>query len=370
MNRNTGAHHYHRLHQQQQQQQRPKQSSWFQGAPLSKFVAISTVVSHVLLTKGGFPTKTQSIALTLDSMDDLIENGAWTQLHRLFTHSLTFETMGELITGLACFLPLMIQFERQLGTTKLASFLFIKCWCIATLTSILVLSTFILDMDYYAPGPYAYMGSLLFLYHKYTPRLHIKFIGILGFDFSEKAMTYFFHIIMMNNQGIKSIVPFICGIISSYISSSQNNMYGKWECHVPNFINTIAKYVAQIMGLDQVVTSYIYMSQNVIATAATNAAANIQTHSRIRNRGDGLGGGLGGGGLAAGGNANGNGLGGEMQIPQQQPQFQPMPVPDPPSPEKIELLTAMGFQSDAVIRALNATDNNVEAAANRLLTGM
>lgn len=46
------------------------------------------------------------------------------------------------------------------------------------------------------------------------------------------------------------------------------------------------------------------------------------------------------------------------------------PRPPPPPPEDaIAQLTGMGFDRPAVVRALQQTDNNVEAAANRLLMG-
>lgn len=51
------------------------------------------------------------------------------------------------------------------------------------------------------------------------------------------------------------------------------------------------------------------------------------------------------------------------------PVVQPPRPPVPPPPEEaIEQLTAMGFDREAVIRALRETENNLEAAANRLLT--
>jgi hypothetical protein len=42
------------------------------------------------------------------------------------------------------------------------------------------------------------------------------------------------------------------------------------------------------------------------------------------------------------------------------------PPPTPPE-EAIDQLTSMGFERQAVIRALQQTDNNIEAAANRLM---
>lgn len=43
--------------------------------------------------------------------------------------------------------------------------------------------------------------------------------------------------------------------------------------------------------------------------------------------------------------------------------------PPPPPEEAVAQLTGMGFERQAVVRALQQTDNNVEAAANRLLMG-
>ena len=51
------------------------------------------------------------------------------------------------------------------------------------------------------------------------------------------------------------------------------------------------------------------------------------------------------------------------------PPAQPPRPPPPPPEEAIAQLTSMGFDREAVIRALQQTDNNVEAAANRLLMG-
>jgi hypothetical protein len=41
--------------------------------------------------------------------------------------------------------------------------------------------------------------------------------------------------------------------------------------------------------------------------------------------------------------------------------------PSSPPEEAIDQLTNMGFERQAVIRALQQTDNNIEAAANRLM---
>jgi hypothetical protein len=52
------------------------------------------------------------------------------------------------------------------------------------------------------------------------------------------------------------------------------------------------------------------------------------------------------------------------------PQYDQMPLMTPPSEENINQLHAMGFDREAVVRALTESDNNLEHAANRLLSGI
>lgn len=53
----------------------------------------------------------------------------------------------------------------------------------------------------------------------------------------------------------------------------------------------------------------------------------------------------------------------------QRQQHHPMPPPPPAPEEAIETLMNLGFERDRVIRALQSRDNNLEAAANFLLSG-
>lgn len=46
----------------------------------------------------------------------------------------------------------------------------------------------------------------------------------------------------------------------------------------------------------------------------------------------------------------------------------PVPPPEPPSEDAIINLISMGFERDAVVQALQDSNNNVEVAANRLLS--
>ena len=376
-----------------------KTPSYFQGCPLSKFITFSTILSHVVLEQGGFHGG--AVDLLSLNLEDVIVHG---EIYRLLLHNLTFGSMGELVMGLMVYVPLMIQFERELGTKKLASF-GIKCLLLATVLQVLFLfglghylistnrtlsstssssSSFLsppssllsLNKFQYATGPYTIIGSLFYLYHTYTPRLHVRFMGILGMDFSEKSLTYGLTFITIYSQGWASILPFLFGYWSSFLSiqdyDNDNdrkwwNFYRQWECTLPNFVYSIADNVAKVFGLDSMVVDRVYFSRNNrLASAAAfagrvrddrrrgmdNRANQYQQERRPMRRQGGTG--------NVGLNENNRGL---------QPQFQRMPPPQPPSQESIDQLTAMGFERDAVVRALSLTDNNVEAAANRLLSG-
>ena len=196
-------------------------------------------------------------------------------------------------------------------------------------------------------------------------------------DFSEKSLTYGLTFITIYSQSWASILPFLFGYWSSFLSiqdyDNDNNrkwwnFYRQWECTLPNFVYSIADNVAKIFGLDSMVVDRVYFSRNNrMASAAAfagrvrddrrrgmdNRANQYQQERRPMRRQGGTG--------NVGMNENNRGL---------QPQFQRMPPPQPPSQESIDQLTAMGFERDAVVRALSLTDNNVEAAANRLLSGM
>ncbi len=331
----------------QHQHQRQPQPFWFQGCPLSKFITFSTILTHLILENGGFSGGTDLLTFNIE---DVMDHG---EVYRLVLSPITFRSMGELVTGLMVLVPLMNQFEREFGTKKFGSFLLVKCMILSTmfqLASLVLLDGFLLSRNngvyestYYAPGPYPYIGALLYLYHVFTPRLYTKFIGILGFDFSEKVMTYLFSFVVIYSQGYSSILPSLCGFVASWISISQSNIYGQWDCKLPDFVNNTAVNVGKIFGLDSLVTTTTFLSRSGNMNAGNRGFRQERPNAPRRQ---------------------------QAPAPPQQPQFQPMPQPQPPSPEAIEQLTAMGFERDAVVRALGATDNNVEAAANRLLSGI
>jgi len=169
----------------------------------------------------------------------------------------------------------------------------------------------------------------------------------VGFDFSEKSFVYAFAFQVIYSGGwVGTMFPSIAGMVAGYICIRKNILELEY---VPNFVFSFA-------------SNYL----NMFADSGDNqffvtraVARNLTPHHPD-----------------AGGARNNNSTR-QRPILQEQhplaaaatrfPRQQPQPTP-PPSEEAIEQLTNMGFEREAVIAALRSTDNNVEAAANRLLT--
>jgi len=296
--------------------------------------------------------------------------------------------------GIVVFVPLSKRFEKEFGSHEYILFL-AKSTTLATILQLFILFSYKnvgglnIDIDI-ATGIYPVIGTLVHLYHTYTPRLHPKFISILGFDLSEKSTTYLFALQIMGNQGMQSFIPFgagyIAGILCTHAYSPLNDEKIKFP--MPRLVYNLGRGMAKSIGLEDLVHSPSYVSYS--------------GRRGVGVSGSGSGSGGGGGGLGMGtahasarsmaeaalgsGNGNGNVINGnrpplvpgapphpgqELPLPvqPQPPVYQPMPVSDPPSEETIQTLTAMGFERDAVVRALGEADNHLEHAANRLLSG-
>ena len=356
---------------------RYQQSGWFQGAPMTKLISFTSIAFFLILK-----SNTDLIALGLNDLITQLE------FHRLFTYMITFDSIGEILMGLAVFIPLSKRFEKEFGSLEYILFL-LKSTTLATILQCFLLSN---QYKHLATGIYPIIGALLYLYTKYTPRLHPKFISILGFNLSEKSTTFLFAIQVMGNRGMQSLIPFgagyIAGILCTHAYSPLNNE--RVKIPMPGLVYNLGRGLAKTIGLEDLAHSPSYVSYSGAGAGRRGAGTGTGTgtgvgmgsrHGSARSMAEALGNGN--------GNMNGNRPplvpgapplpGQELPLPgqgitpvqaqAQAPVYQPMPVSDPPSEEAIQTLTAMGFERDAVVRALGEADNHVEHAANRLLSG-
>lgn len=296
--------------------------SFFMGAPLSKSISVFVVAFFVF---GEIIGLHQDHSNRLD-WERILNDG---ELWRLVTCQLTFETIGVLLFGLAVLCPMLRRFEREMGSRRFGSFVVFSS-TISTLLE-LVMAQMLPHSFFRASGPYGLLGGLLYLYHGYTPRLHPKFFGMLGFDFSEKAVQYALVFQLLYADGWSAVVPFSCGTAGAFLCTTPPlRLLERYE--LPNFLYSLARTLSGPF----VETPPTPMRQP--NPFLNSNGARQQQRQALRPA---------------------------AMRPPPTPQF---PVTPPASEEMIESLTSMGFERDAVIRTLQQCDNNVEVAANRLLS--
>mmetsp|Transcript_29538 Transcript_29538/g.62720 ORF Transcript_29538/g.62720 Transcript_29538/m.62720 type:complete len:307 (-) Transcript_29538:2473-3393(-) len=303
----------------QPQLQNPR-AVYFMGAPVSKAIVIMTGAIFVAAEVWDFHD-----ALVFDTSKIFDQ----AQFHRIFLSNLTYASTGELIFGLLALAPLLRRFEREMGSRKFAAFLtYVSILC--TIFELFYFQIFF-ETERYS-GPYPQLGAVLSLYHRFTPRMHPKFFGLLGYDFSEKSLVYGLCAQVILNGGLSTFIPSLLGFLSGWIC------VGWCETELPEVLYS----VGEMLG------------RPFVDEAPTVTMARAVRRSGARGTGRRRQGGVGADERRGGG------------MP---PVVQPPRPPVPPPPEEaIEQLAAMGFDREAVIRALRETENNLEAAANRLLT--
>ena len=107
------------------------------------------------------------------------------------------------------------RFERELGSRKFCMWL-LESYLIAISLVWTIAAPFLHSLQY--SGPYPAIGALLYLYYKYTPRLHPRFFGIFGFHVSEKVIPYAFAVQIVLYRGIHSVIPVACGVVGGWLS--------------------------------------------------------------------------------------------------------------------------------------------------------
>ena len=319
--------HQHQQPQRQQEAPKPHGSGWFGGAPASKLLIAFSVVLFLVIHD-------HAAAWQLDS-DAMSKRG---NAYRYITSKGTFLSTGELIVGTAMLVFLFRKYERELGTRKFVVFwLFVNALCVAQeflLLQLLTARNRVLDLSiptrWQYAGPYPLIGALFFLFHCYAPRLHPRFVSVLGFHFSEKAFYYLWCFHLMGSGGWNTVVPVVTGAVAAlfYLKVLQDYL------DVPDFLVHAVQPVFERLGLLEAPVAVRGVHPTAaVAAAAAAAAAQVPQHR-----------------------------------PVERPAAQEIPMPDP-DPSAVEQLTAMGFPRPQVMEALRQSHNNVEHAANRLLSG-
>jgi hypothetical protein len=214
------------------------------------------------------------------------------------------------------------RYEREMGTRKYCVWL--TAVAVVSMAFQLALAQVLfVEHGLKYSGPYPTIGALVLLFHLYTPRLHPRFFGVLGIHFSEKTMAYAFCTQILFNRGYSSIVASATGMAASYL---------------------VTKVMASQKSALDFPDLLVSMVTKLLHRFVDDPPAPIIAVAPMRRRG--------------------------APRPTAAPVPTPRPAaPQPPPEAAVEQLTSMGFGREAVLRALQTSQNNIERAADILLTG-
>ncbi|OQR94676.1 hypothetical protein ACHHYP_00980 [Achlya hypogyna] len=270
------------------------------------------------------------------------------QYWRLITCHLGFQNGMAVAFGIYLIFNCRV-IERQFGSKKFGSFMFLVL-VLSTLLQIVCLKAKVVPTI--ASGPYAVIGALMVVFFgtlsfssHFTvasignvPKLQPALFSAMGLNFSEKSSTYFM-MCLVCLRSVDAALPFSTGALVGLLYQSKRLPLARFR--LPGVLSWVFELFHPIFDV---------VPSSVLAQQRQRQLQELQRRQ----------------GHAPAPHGQGfrdqllPGMGGAM----------PMPVAAPPSDAAIEQLTALGFERDQAIAALRAADNNVEAAANRLLNGM
>uniref|UniRef100_A0A7S2UAT2 UBA domain-containing protein n=1 Tax=Attheya septentrionalis TaxID=420275 RepID=A0A7S2UAT2_9STRA len=306
--------------------------SYFSGAPVSKGTCVGVALVFIMSEVVGLSGRDVSLHIP-----KITEGGEW---WRLLLCKWRFASLGELVISLIFLAPQLRRFEREMGSRKMGTlltliFLGSLAWDVL-IAPLLTLSSAVIPF----PGPYHVVGAVLAWYKVHVPRLYPQFAGVLGIDVSEKALVYALGLAVAGWGGWDgTLVTTLGGALVGWAALRAG--VGNKDIFPESVYQTFATAAGPLFA-DSPPNTLIpnHTRTNNNANNSNNTRSNFASRQR----------------MVAGG------------IPPPAAAFPPMMQSTPPSEDSIAQLTSMGFDRDSVVRVLGQCDNNVEVAANRLLS--
>lgn len=310
-------------------------TSGFHNAPVMK-VLIGALCGFFLL---GTYT-----AAPLSALDIRIDSKAMFQRHeywRILAAQLTFQSGGEMLVGVLL-LYMFRQFERQLGTSKFSLHVIVSTAIACTLQVALI--SFAPSLQYMSPGPYALIFALFPKYIYYVPKIHPRLFSIFGVNLSDKFLCYLFGLQLLFCDGWHSIAAAAPGFLVGSLFVGESSLLQNYS--LPRSINRqFARWVLPLVA-SRAPGSRRVSAQRRARTA--EVATGNQETPRLplatvvpRPPLEGTGAVV----LPGGALPNEAAIGSLMGLAQ-----------------------SMGLDRAEVVRALRASDNSVQQAANLLIT--
>ncbi|KAI9306518.1 hypothetical protein BJ944DRAFT_263446 [Cunninghamella echinulata] len=166
------------------------------------------------------------------------------QFWRLLTCQIAFTSSGDVFFGTMIIYAMRI-IERYFGSSKYAAFIFVII-NISTLLEVGALVTGIkFGLRYIPGGPYALLFAMLYQYHRLVPVLY-RF-RIFGITFNNKSFLYMLSLQIFISQGVNTIIPCICGLLSGALYRSNISNIKQWR--FPSKLQSISlKYLQPVLA--------------------------------------------------------------------------------------------------------------------------
>jgi UBA/TS-N domain len=331
---------------------------WFRGAPMSKGIIILSIVLYLIVNH-----------YHTSSVRDLWRFNSFVmfkrhQVYRFISSKFFFGSNTEVIVGTTLQLFLYRKFEREFGPYQFLKF--VLAIYIVTIAQEIALFQWLSSNSLFWSygGPYCVLSALFLYYHWYIPRLHPRFVSIFNFHFSEKSLYYFwfFYLLIGSSSDRAStsdtttlsgwygaMIPVLMGMIASFIYhfTSQNRFLLLLDRGIHS---NIVQPIIQRFGFDE--NNNVAMMRGIAQHPIAAAIATNAGQARLRQRHP----------------QSSTPAAPTPTVANNSSWMQEIPLPEPDM-AAVEQLTAMGFPQPQVMEALRQSHNNVEHAANRLLSG-
>jgi hypothetical protein len=205
------------------------------------------------------------------------------------------------------------------------------------------------------------------MFLEFIPKIHPRLYNFLGLNFSDKSSTYFLLLVILGRD-LRTLIPFGMGIFFGFLFACTSFS----SLRLPNWLYTLFRILSPFFEVVPSSVAALQRQRRILEAqrrlglhhppGGGQAQGRAQPGQGFRDQ---LLPGAGGGGMAMG-----MGMGMGMRGVEGGGLARQRVVASPPSEDAIQQLMALGFDRERTIEALQASSNNVEAAANRLLNGL
>jgi UBA/TS-N domain len=328
---------------------------FFLGAPITKLLTMIWALGSFWIIRTSVGSSDR------EYQDYIYQNNNANSVSLLFWNTVKscfFVSSSEAVVGLAFLANYMRRLERELSSRR-----FVVWWmtveAVFVTSQLVAMATLDSEVAYgfssQVRGPYRIIGGVLYWYWMYVPRLHPRFLSLpmLGMNFSEKSFGFFWAAYVLFMAGTASLLVGGAGFLGSALFFFLLMLPSAASASGTNSGNHRGQLLSMDLP-DRVANMLPWNSLGSILLL--DSPPKVFAPLLLMN---------------AGRNNNLDmALGAGLAVRRQPRPARPQPTAPPaPSPEAIAQLVSMGFDEQRVKEALEATGNNIERAADRLLTG-